>query len=337
MRRSFIILLLPLLVLSCGRKQDEEQEVPVERSFDSFIFVGMIQNRPGLYKYNADKSSFSEFWHSKDEKVVELSYQNSYNAAFFLTAVKEGKEGIFPFIKDARLYVISDPASKPVFVKEIGSGLQVFSRWESETVFRIVLNSWDTKVSTYINQRTFIFNTFGRILREETKTYDITSDGYPRLPASKPDSLSPSGRYGISVKGGKSDSVYLVQRKNNSEYLISKVNKPVNEIVWSDNRNLIFLSTLDVTPANRSIFADKPNTSSLYIFSVAEKKIIKKWTGAGNKNFITISDFLIFDDGFGRNSSIYIYNFKEDKIVKQIRITGGCGLRGIPKIPKFGS
>ncbi len=337
MRNSIIIILLTLLFLSCGKKQDEELELPVERTFDSFVFVGMIQNRPGLYKYNAGKNSFSEFWHSKDEKVVELSYRANYGAAFFLTAAQEGKEGIFPFIKDARLYVISDPASKPIFVKEIGSGLQVFSRWESETVFRIVLNSWDSKVSTYINQRTFIFNTFGRILREETKTYDITTDGYPRLPESKPDSLSPSGRFRISIRGGKSDSVYLIQRKNNSEYLITKVNKAVNEVMWSDNRSMVFLSTLDVTPANRSIFTDQPNTSSLYIFSIPEKKIIKKWIGGGNKNFFTVSDFLIFDDGFGRNSSIYIYNFEEDKIVKQIRINGGCGLRGIPKIPKFGS
>lgn len=336
MRRLIIILLLPLIILSCEKKQGEKPEPQVKRNFDSFFFVGMIHKRPGLYKYDATRNSFSEFWKSKDEKVVELSYEANHKAAFFLTASKEGKEGIFPFIKNARLYVISNPDSKPLFVNEIGSGLQVFSRWESETVFRIVLNSWDKKVSTYINQKTIIFNTYGRILREETKTYNITSDGYPRLPEAKPDSLSPSGRFRISVKEGKRDSVYLIQRNNNSEYFVTTVSKPVEDIIWSDNRNMIFISTLDVTRSNRSLFTGSPNTSSLYIYSIPEKKIIKKWTGAGYKNFFTISDFLIFDEGFGRNSSIYIYNFEEDKNVKQIRIKGGCGLRGIPEIPKFG-
>jgi len=336
LKRFIIILILPLLIVSCKRKQ-EGQEPPVTRNFDSFVFVGMNESKPGLYKYNVIKNSFSESWQSKEEEVVELSYSGKHSCAFFLTATKTGKEGIFPFIKDARLYVIPDTSLKPRFVKEIGSGLQVFSRWESETVFRIVINSWDKEVSTYINQKTIIFNTYGRILQEETQTYDVTTDGYPRLPKIKPDSLSPSGRFQVSYKEGKNDSVFLVQRKNNNQYFITTINKPVNEISWSDDRDFIFISTLDVTPSNRSIFTREPNTSSLYAYSISDKKIIKEWTGSGYKNFFTISDFLIFDDGFGRNSSICIYDFKKNKIIKQIKIKGGCGLSGIPESPQSGA
>jgi hypothetical protein len=261
LKNCTIMVLLSLLLISCGRKP-EEQEPPVVRSFNSFVFVGMKGNLPGLYKFNLEKNTISEFWNSNEEEVVELSYSDNHNAAFFLTATKTGKEGIFPFIKDARLYVLSDSASTPRFVNEIGSGLQVFSRWESETVFRIVVNYWDKKVSTYINQRTIIFNTYGRILQEETKIYDVTTDGYPRLPKMKPDSLSPSGRFQISYKEGQSDSVFLVQRKNKLEYFITALHNPINEISWSDDRSFVFLSTLDLSSSDVNLLNRKPGTSS---------------------------------------------------------------------------
>lgn len=337
MKKVLIIILLSFLIASCGKNQNEGPEPQIKRNFSSFIFVGIVNHKPGLYKYDVNKKSFSVFWESRNEKVSELSYSADHQSAFFITAVKEGKQGIFPFIKEARLYVMPDTSSEPQLVEEIGSGLQIFSRWESETVFRIVLNSWDKKVSTYINQKTIIFNTFGRILRQETKTYDITTDGYPRMPVTKPDSLSPGGRFKIDYTYGKADTLFLTEKKNDKSYYIKALKKPVSEITWSDNRNFVFISTLDVTAANKSIFTASPSTASLYIYSIPEKKILKEWTGGGYKNFFTFSDFLIFDDGFGRNSSIYIYNFKENKIIKQIKIKGGCGLRGIPEIPRFGA
>ncbi len=337
MKPFIIIILLPFLFISCQKESKEGQEPPVIRTFKSFVFVGMIDKKPGLYKYNAARNAYSKFWQSSEEKVVELSYSDNHASAFFLTADKEGKEGIFPFIKNARLYVLPDSSSKPEFVEEIGSGLQVFSRWESETVFRIVINSWDKNVSTYINQKTIIYNTYGRILQEQKKTFDITIDGYPRLPGVKPDSLSPSGKFVVSYNEESPDSIILVQRNNKSEFLITRINKPVNEIAWSDDRNFLFISTLDLTPANTSIFTGSPQTSSLYAYSVNEKELVKEWAGGGDKNFFTISDFLIFDDGFGRNSSIYIYDFNKNKITKQIKVRGGCGLRKIPEVPKFGT
>jgi hypothetical protein len=64
--------------------------------------------------------------------------------------------------------------------------------------------------------------------------------------------------------------------------------------------------------------------------------VVKEWTGGGYKNFFTINDFLIFDDGFGKKSSIYIYNFETGNLIKQIKIKNGCGLNEIPEVPRFG-
>ncbi len=337
MKKAIILIILSLLLVSCEKSYKETPENTVKRDFHSFIFTGMSQRKPALYKYNVRKNSFSLFWKGDSEEIVDLSYSPGHISAFFLTASSQGKEGIFPFVKNARLYVIPDSASEPKFVSDIGSGIQIFSRWESETVFRIILNSWDKKTSTYIDQKTIIYNIFGRILQEENQVYDITSDGYPRLPGNRPDTLSPSGKYQVSYTQSKPDSVFLIQRTTKKADFMMSITKPVNEISWSDDRGTIFISTLDVTPANTSIFSGKPNTASLYAYSVEQHKVVKKWTGGGFKNFFTISDFLIFDDGFGRNSSIYMYNFKEDKVIKQIKIKGGCGLRGIPEVPRFGA
>ncbi len=337
MKKVLILIILSVLLVSCGNNDKERPASIVKRDFHSFIFTGMAARKPSLYEYNVMNNSFSLFWKGDSEEIVDLSYSPGHTSAFFLTASSQGKEGIFPFIKNARLYVIPDSASHPAFVRDIGSGIQIFSRWESENVFRIILNSWDEKISTYIDQKTIIFNIFGRVLQEENQVYDITSNGYPRLPRSSPDTLSPSGIYQISYRENRPDSVFLIERKTKKTDFMMSIFKPVNEITWSDDREMLFISTLDVTAANTSIFTGQPNTSSLYAYSIDRQKVIKKWTGGGFKNFFTIGDFLIFDDGFGRNSSIYIYNFQKDKIIKQIKIKGGCGLRGIPEVPHFGA
>jgi hypothetical protein len=333
---TLIILIIPLLIVSCGKSEKDETGTIPEREFKSFIFVGMINNRPGLFRYNTEDQTYSRYWSSHDEEVIDFSAADNQTSAFFITASKTGIEGIFPYIKDAKLYVIPDNNSNPEFVFDIGSGLQIFSRWESNLVFRIVINYWDKKVSTFINQKTIIFNTYGRNLEEQSKIYDILKDGYPRLPKIEPDLQSPSGEFRISFKGGTPDSVLLIRANDKSSYLITQTEKPVNEISWSDRRDFVIISTLDISPLNTSIFEGKPNTSALYIYSVEKKNLVNKWKGAGLKNFFTINDFVIFDDDFGRNSSIYIYNLNKNKIIKHITIKNGCGLKNIPKIPEFG-
>ena len=329
--------MLPVIFVSCGKNDGDENENVKIRPFDSFIFVGMINGKPGLYKYNTDDSSYSPYWSNPDEKVIDFSYSDNHSSAFFLTANRTGKEGIFPYVKDAKLYVIPDNSSEPKLVLDVGDGLQVFSRWESGIVFRIVINFWDKKVSTFIIQKTIIFNTFGRILQEESRVYDVVKDGYPRLPKTDPGLNSPFGKYSVSFNHENPDSVFLTSNSDKNGYFVTRVDKPVNELSWSDNRKFVIISTLDVSSSNKSIYTNVPNTSSLYIYSIEQKKIIREWKGGGFKNFFTINDFVIFDDGFERNSSIFIYNFKENRIIKHINVKNGCGLRDIPEIKGFGA
>jgi len=110
--------------------------------------------------------------------------------------------------------------------------------------------------------------------------------------------------------------------------------QPLNGIDWIGDDNLV-LSTLNVSPANKSIRSRKPNTSNLIIVDINKKEIMENWTGGGFKNFIVKGKFLYFDNDFGRFSKIYVYDLPGKKMLDTISVKGGCGLQNLPAVPNF--
>jgi hypothetical protein len=93
------------------------------------------------------------------------------------------------------------------FIKEIGNGMQVFTSWETGNAFRVILNSVNKTVASYIEQHTQIFSEFGKQLVDETKTYNLIADGYPKPLERSINSESPDGKF--SIFSGR-DSVFLI-------------------------------------------------------------------------------------------------------------------------------
>jgi hypothetical protein len=60
--------------------------------------------------------------------------------------------------------------------------------------------------------------------------------------------------------------------------------------------------------------------------------LINAFGGAGLKNFFTLNDLLIFDDGFDTKSIINIYDLNQQKIVDVIKPREGCGLVTVPML-----
>ena len=83
---------------------------------------------------------------------------------------------------------------------------------------------------------------------------------------------------------------------------------------------------------NETIKTKNPETSELFIYSLSADSLIGAFGGAGLKNFFTLNDLLIFDDGFGNNSVINIFDIKEKKIIDVIKPRDGCGLVYIPQL-----
>ncbi len=346
-KHLIILIILALAISSCSNKKERVKkndrlnqkianEIP--DNINSFVFVGMIKNNPGLYRYSIKNKSYKIFWSDRTEKVVDLSYNKNRRAAFFVTAGSYGKQGAFPFVKNEKLYLFkNDSASTIVQVEKIGSGLQVFTRWENDNTFKIIINSIDKIVATYVNQRTLIFNIFGKNLLDETQTFDLAKDGYPKPPKEKTQINSPDNEYSIYSEGDSLFTYYIVRNNlNEKDSIVTQIQK-LNEVKWSqDNKYLVF-STLFLSPSNQTLNTENPQTSGLYVYLINQKKLIKDWISGGFKNFFLTNNYLIFDTGFKDNSKIVIYNYRKNKIQNTIEIKNGCGIKNIPLIPDFGA
>jgi len=308
-------------------------ETPVMRGI---FFAGQIGKKSGLYKYELSTKIYSECWHNDEEEVVELSYSPDKKSAFLLTAHQSGKRGVFPFINKVKLYSISVDSGAVKFIDNIGTGLQVFSVWENNNSFRVVLNIIDVTVAKEVDQLIKTFNSSGEKISDEEKTYNLAKDGFPQFIGIKKDLLSPNKRFSISSFDSAQTQIYLMDHsKNDAQIMIARLNQKLNYVDWSNDGNFLFFSTIDISPGNETLYDKSPATSKLFIFSLRNTNLIKTFEGAGIKNFMFDGDILLFDDGFGDKSRIFIYNFRTDQMIDSIKISGGCGLKKIPMIPDY--
>lgn len=340
-----ILFLTPLLFLSlgCSSKKSNEAEKRASSSGSfrnvpgDFYFVGMTDNGAGIYKFQSKDKRASRFWSTKNEQVIELSNSPDRKHAFFLTAAGFGKQGVFTFVNDVKLYKININSSKAIFVQKIGNGIQVFTAWDTGNTFKVIFNSFDKTVANFINQETLIFSEFGRKLVDNTKTYDITKEGYPKPPISTNQFTSLKGKRLLAIKDSSKYLIYLSKSAGLLPKLITKTDQNLNYAAWTHDGKYLIFSTLDISQENQSLHSANPSTSKLYVYSLFEKRITKAWNGAGVKNFFIKGSFLIFDDGFDGSSAIHIFNYRTGKTAYIIRVKGGCGLRNIPSVPNYGS
>jgi hypothetical protein len=342
MPKTLVLLFLFVFVIGCREKQQKSPEliqakkteqVVKPETFDSFLFVGVIVHKPGIYKFDVIKKKRREFWSNYNEQVVELSYSPDRESAFFLTAGHFGKRSFLPYITRVRLYLIDISTNEVKFIKNLGNGVQVFTQWDSNNNFKVIINRADKIVPTYINQQTYIYNLFGKELLNEVQTYDLTKNPYPRPPHSNINYNSPSGNYKLINQSADSTNVYLENNQTNSVNFITSNSQKLNEFAWSVDENYLIFSTIDITVGNKTISSKEPATSSLYIYNIKQNKIVGEWGGNGVKNFFIKNDFLIFDNGFEQKSSITIFNYRSMKVYDVIKLRNGCGLRDIPELP----
>ncbi len=342
MLKTPLLLFFLVLIVGCGNKQQKppelvqvkkDKKIIKQEKFDSFLFVGVIVHKAGIYKFDVIKKKRKEFWSNYNEQVVELSYSPDRKSAFFLTAGHLGKRSFLPYITKVRLYLIDISTYKVKFIKSLGNGVQVFTQWDSNSNFKVIVNRSDKIVPTYINQQTYIYNLFGKELLNEIQTYDLTKNRYPRPPHNKLNYYSPDGKYKLVNQSADSTSVYLVDDKTDSANFITSNSQQLNEFSWSYDENYLIFSTIDIRVSNKTLSSKEPATSSLYIYDIQQKKIVEEWKGNGVKNFFIRNDFLIFDNGFEKKSSITIFNYRTLKVYDVIKLKNGCGLRSIPELP----
>lgn len=311
--------------------------VSVRSEINSFIFVGMYNDRPALYRYDFNSGKSKLIWSKLYESVIDLAYTNNKKFAFFVTARRYDRSGASFYIRDIKVYLMNLKTGNIKFITSMGNGVQIFTSAGVDNSFKIIINSIDTTIANYLNQNTKIFNTYGKLLVNKIETYNLSKSGYPVPQKQNEDYNSPDKKYYIETRSDSSSlKIYLVDNNENSKSLIKETVQKLNDIRWYYDK-YIFISTIDLSTKNKSLSSEKPETSELIIYSIEKHKILKSWNGDGLKNFIIINKYLIFDDGFGEKSSINIFNYKKLKLVNIIRIEGGCGVRKIPELPETGS
>ncbi|MEJ2614423.1 MAG: hypothetical protein P8Z35_05670 [Ignavibacteriaceae bacterium] len=342
---KYLVILFFLFVVSCNNNPGGEQKSGSEiknslnaqiagEKFSEFLFVGMVNNKPGIYKYDVNKEEYSVFWYKRYEKVVKLYYSKDRKSAFFITVRNYGMRGVLPFIEDAKIYLINIHTGKVKFLERIGSGIQVFTGWDTKDSFKISLNYIDKRNPHFVHQRNVIFDITGQKILDEIKTFNIIKEGYPKPEKLEQDTVKEN--YKIFATTGNLTSIFLVNAKNNDTTLITTVDQKLNEIRWSKDIKTIIFSTISSFHNTGGKLANPDSiTSKLLIYSLENKRITKLFEGNGIKNFFIINNWVIFDDGFNGNSHINIYNFINLEMIKKISVRGGCGLQNIPQISGY--
>lgn len=329
---AFILLSVGLLVSCSDNKENDydkenlNQEIKNAKltEFKSFYFVGNYSGNPSIYKYDYIKDSYKIFWYTNDERVMDLLISPDYKSGYFITKRKQRLKSSQPAIEKGRLYRIDFELNKTELITQLEDGIQVIPFWTDNDRFTLVINSVDKVIASYINKNIQVYNRFGKLLSDNTEIFDLTKDGYPVTKLPSLNFKSPNGLFEVVER---KDSIYIRQQKSQKEIRTSFKSKKILQLGWAENnKQLIILFRTDNELTN--IKTDPPK-SMLAIYDLQKQKIVKTFSLSENNRFVLIGDFLIFDNGIGRDSYIKIFKLETLSDFRIIKINGGCGLRNI--------
>ncbi len=322
-----------LMISACNDPDKNEKQIGTDGNTDtlsidnenSFLFLTEWFDKVGVYKYDISRKKYSPVWWHPRENVVMLIYKPGKHPSYFLTSDKIGTRGNFPSFSGLKLFIISHDLSEIKQIDDIGDGVQFTARWNDDENLELIYTAVDKTIASYVNQYTKVYDHYGKLYDSEIRTFDIQKSGFPQLVPPRNSTISPSGKFGVSFK---SDSVFLKSGGTDTLKFVTTMKHNLNKLKWSGDEENIIISTLDLN--NETVKTKSPETSELFIYSLIADSLIGVFSGAGVKNFFTLGDLLIFDDGFGNNSIINIFDLNQKKIINAITPKKGCGLVFIP-------
>ena len=333
--KIILIILFVLLLAACNnstrdqKKSDNDKitDTTLTKDKNNFLFLTEWFDKVGVYKYDLTKKKYSPIWWHPRENVVMLIYKPGKLPSYFFTSYKIGTRGGFPSFSGLKVFIISNDLSETKQIDEIGDGIQFTAIWNDDNNLEVIYTQVDLVKASYVNQFTRVYDHYGKLIDSSIRTFDIQKNGFPELVPPQISTVSPSGKFGVSIK---SDSLFFKTTTSDSLKLISVLNHNLNKLKWSEDENYLFISSLDTD--DERVNTKNPETSELLIYSLSADSLIGSFGGVGIKNFFPLNDLLIFDDGFGINSVINIFDLKEKKIIDIVKTKEGCGLIVIPQM-----
>jgi hypothetical protein len=185
MKYFMILIVLVIAFLSCSDVKnndldDHNLKKKIENArlteFSGFYFVGNYTGKPAIYRYDHLADKYKVFWHSNDERVIDLLISPDNNSGYFLTKRKQRLKSSQPAIEKGRLYRIDLEVIKVETITQLEDGIQVIPFWMDNDRFTLIINSIDKSIASYINKNTQVYNRFGKLLSDNTEIYDLTKD-----------------------------------------------------------------------------------------------------------------------------------------------------------------
>ncbi len=331
--KYFMILIISIIILlSCSdvNKNDIDEDnlnKEIENAqlseFSDFYFVGNYAGKPSIYRYDHQTDKYKVFWHSNDERVIDLLISPDYKSCYFITKRKQRLKSSQPAIEKGRLYRIDLEIKKVESITQLEDGIQIIPFWIDNDRFTLVVNSIDKTIASYVNKNTQVYNRFGKLLSDNTEVYDLTKDGYPitKLPAIN--FTSPNELFTVIEKN---DSILVRQQKSKKE-INTELSSKILKLAWAENNKHLIM--LIKSKDQEKLSTNNADKTVLAIFDLQKKKAVKMFDTVGSNGFVLIGDFLIFEVGFGKDSHIEIFKLESLSNHKIIKINGGCGLRNI--------
>lgn len=291
--------------------------------FDIY-FIGEDLERAALFKTELLLPKPQLVWSKWGHGILELFRSKDRNTFFFTTALHKGIRGGFPLIMDTKLFYFNREQEHIKNINSFGNIMNIAGNWDDST-FITVYSTLDSMLTSTIYQRQFDYNLKGELIKSSERIFELVKDGIPVPKFSNINPVSSDLRYKLSpFKTDSSLVLNIIDELNGTKIYISELNGEIKENDWNAANDYLFIvvhSSLDST--------------DLLVVNLREMKLVRQFSGPGEKNFIIVGKLLIFDDGYKENSRIIIYRYRKDKIYSEIRVAGGCGINNIPQVNKI--
>ncbi len=302
---------------------------PVEDNFTNVLFVAKYLGRPSVYSYNLLTKQITVEWSRWGRKVISLNHSVDHKSAFITTVLGYGKQSGFPYIHEARVYLLKRGSDQADELAEPGDGVQLYTYWESSDSFKVNFSKIDSVNSKIVIQNIYSFDINGKSGLIQKRKYDLLKEGFPLAPKRKPVEFSPNKQFLFrNVRSNDESNIYLRNIKQRSEELVVTTKRNINDARWSEDGNYLFLITENQINNSKGVKSEK--TGELIIIDAFKMKIVRFFSGFHFENVLVHGKLLFFDERLKDKAQIAVYDFTRDKLLNTISLYGGCGINNLP-------
>ena len=297
----------------------------LQNDYLPIYFVGKYLDRPGLYKTDLLKVNPELVWSKWGRKIMHLYRSNSRKNFFFTTSLHDALHGGFPLIMVSRLYRFSRTDEEISLVNNFGNVMNISGNWETDSSFANYYTVLDSMRTSKFIQFKYDYDISGTIANTTERVFELVEDGIPVPKFTNFNHVSPNHRYKIvTAKNDTSTVLNIIDELNGSYNFIDTLSGNMRDNDWNEVGDYLFLT--------EELSQD---STKLLIINLTEMKLMKKFIGIGEYNFMVIGNLLFFDSGFDEDAFITLYRYRKDETFAEIRVPGGCGLNNIPKAEKL--